>query len=267
MRIPLAKYGARELVLFGGLALAGLIVSAVLGIGLDLARCLGRFAELACWPLALLFAAALVFIVAFFRDPERRVPVDPGALVAPADGRVTEVTEVIQESVWPCAMRDRFAKKEPGFLKGRAHKIGIFMSLASVHVNRAPCAGRVEAVDHQPGLFLDARDPASSARNEATALVIADAEGRGTRVLVRQVAGVLARRIVCDAAVGDILARGQRIGMIKFGSRTELYIAKWLDPHIQVAVGQKVRGAVAILAVLRKAPAPTTPTLTEQQAP
>ena len=89
MRIPLAKYGARELVLFGGLALAGLIVSAVL----------------AWWPLALLFAATLAFIVAFFRDPERRVPADPGALVAPADGRVTEVTEA----------------EEPRFLKARAH--------------------------------------------------------------------------------------------------------------------------------------------------
>ena len=247
MRIPLAKYGARELVLFGGLALAGFIVSAVLGIGLDLARCLGRFAEWACWPLALLFAAALVFIVAFFRDPERRVPADPGALVAPADGRVTEVTEVIQESVWPCAMRDRFAKKEPGFLKGRAHKIGIFMSLTSVHVNRAPCAGRVEAVDHQPGLFLDARDPASSARNEATALAIADAEGRGTRVLVRQVAGVLARRIVCDAAVGDVLARGQRIGMIKFGSRAEVYVPVESGFEVLVSPGARVRAGETVL--------------------
>ena len=251
MRIPLAKYGARELVLFGGLALAGLIVSAVLGIGLDLARCLGRFAELACWPLALLFAAALVFIVAFFRDPERRVPADPGALVAPADGRVTEVTEVIQESVWPCAMRDRFAKKEPGFLKGRAHKIGIFMSLASVHVNRAPCAGRVEAVDHQPGLFLDARDPASSARNEATALAIADAEGRGTRVLVRQVADVLARRIVCDAAVGDVLARGQRIGMIKFGSRAEVYVPVESGFEVLVSPGARVRAGETVLGRFR----------------
>jgi len=235
VRIPLAKYGARELVLFGGLALAGLIVSAVLGIGLDLARCLGRFAELACWPLALLFAAALAFIVAFFRDPERRVPADPGALVAPADGRVTEVTEA----------------EEPRFLKARAHKIGIFMSLASVHVNRAPCAGRVEAVDHEPGLFLDARDPASSARNEATALAIADAEGRGTRVLVRQVAGVLARRIVCDAAVGDILARGQRIGMIKFGSRAEVYVPVESGFEVLVSPGARVRAGETILGRFR----------------
>ena len=215
MRIPLAKYGARELVLFGGLALAGLIVSAVL----------------AWWPLALLFAATLVFIVAFFRDPERRVPADPGALVAPADGRVTEVTET----------------EEPRFLKGRAHKIGIFMSLASVHVNRAPCAGRVEAVDHQPGLFLDARDPASSARNEATALALADAEGRGTRVLVRQVAGVLARRIVCDAAVGDVLARGQRIGMIKFGSRAEVYVPVASGFEVLVSPGARVRAGETVL--------------------
>ena len=219
MRIPLAKYGARELVLFGGLALAGLIVSAVL----------------AWWPLALLFAATLAFIVAFFRDPERRVPADPGALVAPADGRVTEVTEA----------------EEPRFLKGRAHKIGIFMSLASVHVNRAPCAGRVEAVDHQPGLFLDARDPASSARNEAAALAIADVEGRGTRVLVRQVAGVLARRIVCDAAVGDVLARGQRIGMIKFGSRAEVYVPVESGFEVLVSPGARVRAGETVLGRFR----------------
>jgi phosphatidylserine decarboxylase len=219
VRIPLAKYGARELVLFGGLALAGLIVSAVL----------------AWWPLALLFAATLVFIVAFFRDPERRVPADPGALVAPADGRVTEVTEA----------------EEPRFLKGRAHKIGIFMSLASVHVNRAPCAGRVEAVDHQPGLFLDARDPASSAQNEAAALAIAEVEGRGTRVLVRQVAGVLARRIICDAAVGDVLSRGQRIGMIKFGSRVEVYVPVEGGFEVLVLPGARVRAGETVLGRFR----------------
>ena len=218
MRIPLAKYGARELALFGGPTLAGLVVSAFLA-----------------WYLLPLFAAALVFIVAFFRDPQRRVPSDPGAVVAPADGRVTEVAET----------------QDARYLKGRVHKIGIFMSLASVHVNRAPCAGRVEAVEHRPGRFLDARDPAASAENESTAVAIADAEGRPARVLLRQVAGVLARRIVCAAAVGEVLERGQRIGMIKFGSRVEVYVPVESGFEVLVGPGARVRAGETILGRFR----------------
>jgi phosphatidylserine decarboxylase len=218
VRIPLAKYGARELALFGGLTLAGLVVSAFLA-----------------WYLLPLFVAALVFILAFFRDPQRRVPSDPGAVVAPADGRVTEVAET----------------EDARYLKGRVHKIGIFMSLASVHVNRAPCAGRVEAVEHRPGRFLDARDPAASAENESTAVAIADAEGRPARVLLRQVAGVLARRIVCAAAVGEVLERGQRIGMIKFGSRVEVYVPVESGFEVLVRPGARVRAGETILGRFR----------------
>jgi phosphatidylserine decarboxylase len=218
VRIPLAEYGLRELLLFGGVALAGLVASAVWA-----------------WYLAPLFAAALIFILAFFRDPTRQVPTEPGAVVAPADGRITEVTEAV----------------EPQFLQARAHKIGIFMSLVSVHVNRSPCAGRVEAVAHRPGRFLDARDPAASAENESAALVIGDAEGRGARVLVRQVAGVLARRIVCAAAVGDRLERGQRIGMIKFGSRAEVYVPVDAGFDVAVKIGDSVKAGETVLGRFR----------------
>jgi len=218
VRIPLAEYAVRELALFGGGALAGLAVSAMWA-----------------WYLAPLFAAALVLVVAFFRDPARRVPVEPGLLVAPADGRVTEVAEA----------------DEPRFLKARAHKVGIFMSLASVHVNRAPCAGRVEAVERRRGRFLDARDPASSAENESVSVAIAKAEGRPGRVLLRQVAGVLARRIVCAAAAGDVLARGQRIGMIKFGSRVEVYVPVASGFEVLVSPGARVRAGETVLGRFR----------------
>lgn len=218
MRIPLAEYGLRELLVFGGAALAGIVVAAVWA-----------------WYLAPVFAVVLVFVLAFFRDPDRRVPAEPGAVVAPADGRVTEVTEAV----------------EPQFLKGRAHKIGIFMSLVSVHVNRSPCAGCVEAVEHRLGRFLDARDPAASAENESTAVVIGDAEGRGASVLLRQVAGVIARRIVCAAAVGNRLERGQRIGMIKFGSRAEVYVPVEAGFDVAVKIGDCVRAGETILGRFR----------------
>jgi len=219
VRIPLAKYGLRELLLFGGMALAALVASALWG----------------AWYLTPLPAAVLVFVLAFFRDPTRRVPAEPGTVVAPADGTVTEVTEVV----------------EPKFLQARAHKIGIFMSLVSVHVNRSPCAGRVEAVEHRPGRFLDARDPAASADNASTALAIGDAEGRGARVLVRQVAGIVARRIVCTAAVGDRLERGQRIGMIKFGSRVEVYVPVEAGFDVAVKIGDSATAGETVLGRFR----------------
>jgi len=187
------------------------------------------------WYLAPVFAAVLVFVVAFFRDPARQVPAEAGALVAPADGTVTEIAEAV----------------EPQFLRAPAHKIGIFMSLASVHVNRSPCAGLVEAVEHRPGRFLDARDAAASAENESTAVVIGDAEGRGIRVLVRQVAGVLARRIVCAAAVGDRLERGQRFGMIKFGSRVEVYVPVEAGFDVAVKFGDRAKGGETVLGRFR----------------
>ena len=218
MRIPLAEYGVRELALFGGLAMVALVVSAVFA-----------------WYLAPIFAAVLVFIVAFFRDPERRAPDEPGLVVAPADGTVVEVTETV----------------EPRFLERPACKIGIFMSLASVHVNRSPCAGRVEAVEHRPGRFLDARVPESSAENESNTLAIGDAEGRGTRIVVRQVAGLLARRIVCAVAVGDRLERGQRIGMIKFGSRAEVYVPSDSGFEVLVEPGRRVRAGETVLGRFR----------------
>jgi phosphatidylserine decarboxylase len=125
------------------------------------------------------------------------------------------------------------------------------MSLVSVHVNRSPCAGRVEAVEHRPGRFLDARDPAASAENESASLAIGDAEGRGSRLLVRQVAGLLARRIVCATAVGDRLERGQRIGMIKFGSRAEVYVPVEAGFDVAVKIGNSVKAGETILGRFR----------------
>jgi phosphatidylserine decarboxylase len=217
VRIPLAKYGLRELFAFGGLALAATVAAAVWW-----------------WYAAPVLAALFIFIVAFFRDPERRVPQEPGLVVAPADGTVVDVAETDEPRVG-----------------GRALRIGIFMSLVSVHVNRSPCSGRVESVDHRPGRFLNAMDPAASTENESAAIVLADADGRGGRLLVRQVAGLIARRIVTAAAPGDRLERGQRIGMIKFGSRAEVYVPAGNGFEVLVAPGQHVKAGETVLGRFR----------------
>jgi phosphatidylserine decarboxylase len=217
VRVPLTEYGRREIVLFGGAALAGTIATA----------CLFPYATPVC-------VLALAFVLYFFRDPERRVPDDPGVLVAPADGRVVEVAEV----------------DEPRFLREPAHKIAIFMSPMNVHVNRSPAAGVVEAVAHTPGGYAHAGHPEASAHNESQALVLAEVEGR-TRILVRQVSGALARRIVCRARPGDHLARGVRFGMIKIGSRVEVYVPVVAGFEVTVALGQRVRAGETVLGRFR----------------
>jgi phosphatidylserine decarboxylase len=213
--MPLARYGWRELTLFGGVSLAATAAFAV-----------------TWWYPAPLFGALFLFVVAFFRDPERRVPQGAGLIVAPADGRVTEVAETDSPA-------------------GRVIRIGIFMSLTSVHVNRSPCRGRVESVQHRPGKFLNALDPASSAENESATLAILDAEGRGVRIVVRQVAGLVARRIVTAVTPGETLERGQRIGMIKFGSRAEVLVPVSCGFEVAVAPGQATKAGVTVLGRLK----------------
>lgn len=217
MRIPLAKYGVPQILIFGGMAAAGVVASLVF------------------WAYAApVFALALVFVLYFFRDPSRQVPEGPGLLVSPADGRVVEVVEMAEDE----------------FLRTRAVKIAIFMSPLDVHVNRVPCDGRVETLAHRPGRYHNAAREAASAENEAMAMLLADVEGR-TRVLVRQVAGVLARRIVCDAAEGDRVKRGERYGMIKFGSRVEVFVPVDAGFEPAVAPAQVVRAGETVLGRFR----------------
>ena len=218
MRIPLARYGVRELALFGGVAVAGIVLAAIF-----------------FWYAAPLFALALGFVLLFFRDPERRVPAEALALVSPADGKVVQVDEV----------------EEREFLGKRAHRIAIFMSPLNVHVNRAPCDGEVAAVAHRPGRFRAAYRPDAADGNERMSLLLSQAVGGRTRVLVRQVAGLMARRIVCDAAVGERLARGQRFGMVKFGSRAEVVVPVSAGFECAVRVGQRVRAGESVLGRLR----------------
>lgn len=210
MPIPITPHGKRELIaitLLCGLAAWGL--------------------SLVAWPLAIVPAALFVFAVSFFRDPERKLPADPEVLVSPADGTVADIVELPRTDLLaePCV------------------RIGIFLSVFNVHVNRCPVTATVAALKHQPGKFLDARHPDVSRLNEAQEILL---QSRYPLV-VRQVAGLIARRIVCPLQVGDALERGQRMGMIKFGSRTELIVPTRLRPEVLVKVGDKVHGTSSAL--------------------
>lgn len=172
--------------------------------------------------------AVWILMLAFFRDPERTPEGQEGDLIAPADGRVTDVVDA-----------------EHPFLSGKARRVGIFLSVFDVHVNRSPAAGRVAHLAYKPGAFKDARSPEASRVNESQEMGIVTPEG--FRILVRQISGAIARRIVCAARLDQPLARGERYGMIKFGSRSELFF----DPSVfEVAVkpGDVVRGGRTVLA-------------------
>ncbi len=186
-------------------------------------------------PLSLIVLPVLIWLFAFFRDPERAVPQEQHAMVSPADGVVSDIVEIDHDPL----------------LDAPAIRVGIFLSVFNVHINRAPCDGRVVDVIYKKGKFINAmRHNEASSNNESNTLVLAEPQGERRVAVVRQIVGLIARRIVCTARVGDQVKRGDRIGMIKFGSRTELYIPKWLEPKIQVQVGQKVRGAADVIAIL-----------------
>lgn len=222
MRIPLARAGTREM----------LIITAVCGLPAAAFFALGNMGHVWAWPVGAVLVILWAGGLAFFRDPERQVPSDPGVMVSPADGLVVETVEL---------------ESYPD-ITGPARRISIFLSVFNVHINRSPCDGVVRLMKYQPGQFLDARDPNSGKANEANTVVIEPDDSMEGPVVVRQIAGLIARRIVCDLKVGDRVKRGQRIGLIKFGSRTELIFPSGSKFLPSVKVGEKVRGAMTIMA-------------------
>jgi len=213
----ITRHGFREI------SLAGAILAVLAG-----ALC---WAWPAAW-LAFVIPAAVIWLAVtlFFRDPPRTAPTDPRVIVAPADGKIVEISQA----------------DEPWFIGQAAHKIAIFMSVLSVHVNRSPCAGRVEKVDHRPGQFLNALRAEASAKNEASLIAIRNTEVNQP-ILVMQIAGLVARRVVCAVAPGAVLRRGQRIGAVKFGSRAEVYVPAGAPFRWRVKLGDSVRAGVTIL--------------------
>jgi phosphatidylserine decarboxylase len=173
------------------------------------------------------FIVLTLFMAFFFRDPARKVPSGEGLFVSPADGKVILVKDVYEQD----------------YLKSDAKEISVFMSPLDVHINRAPCEGKVSLIKHTPGKFLAAYRDDSSMKNENIVMVI---DGGSGKVLVRQVAGFLARRAVCRVSVGDVLARGERYGMIKFGSRLDVYLPK--DAAVTVKLGERVKAGETVIA-------------------
>jgi len=180
-------------------------------------------------------AALLLFTLYFFRDPRRLAPEGQDLVLAPADGRVVDIEEV----------------DDSDFVGERALRVGIFLSLFDVHINRAPVAGRVEVVRYRPGKFLAAFNERATSENEANYVGLATGRkapsGDELRVGVKQISGIIARRIVCACAEGQDLASGERFGMIKFGSRTELYLPAGSLGELRVKVGDKVRAGATVI--------------------
>ena len=179
--------------------------------------------------LSLLFLLLIFCTLAFFRDPDRAAPADPNLIVAAADGTVTDIVEVDETEI----------------LKKRSRRIGIFLSIFDVHTNRAPIDGRIIYRQHREGLCLDARRPECSEKNESMTWVFQNSR---VTIVVRQLTGAIARRIVAWSGVGDELKKGDRFGMIRFGSRTEVYLP--LAATVLVKMGDHVSGGLTIIARL-----------------
>ncbi len=213
-RLPFARWGLAELLLMGGPLLAVTLV-------------LGYFS----WYLALPSAVALGLVVYFFRDPPRRVPTQPGLMVSPADGKIAEITRLDHDE----------------FIGGPAVRIGIFLSIFNVHINRAASESRIIALRYNPGAFLNALKPESAIKNENTWIGFEEEAAPHRRVIVRQISGAIARRIVCNLRPGEVVARGHKFGMIKLGSRTELVVPDTKDLQIEVTVGQRVKAGRTVM--------------------
>lgn len=167
------------------------------------------------------------FFLWFFRDPERAIPQDAGAVVSPGDGKVTDVSTVTVGNE-------------------KQTRLSIFLSVFDVHVNRSPIAGTIRDVRYQRGQFLNAMNTVSAEKNEQNIVTL---EGDGQRVVFKQIAGLLARRIVFYPKVGDRLDRGQRVGLIKFGSRVDVLLDA--SAHVNVKIGDRVKGGASVLAYLQ----------------
>jgi phosphatidylserine decarboxylase len=175
------------------------------------------------WAAGLLFFLGL-FVFYFFRDPDRVVPPDPSVVVAPADGRVVEI------------VREEFGSRA-------GHRISIFLSVWDVHVQRAPVAGQISKVEYRPGKFYGAYRPRASRENEQNVIYI---HTPTQRIVVKQIAGAIARRVLCWKHAGDEVAMGERLGLIRFGSRVDVWLPIQAQPTI--ARGQFAKGGETILA-------------------
>ena len=209
MRIPIVSDGYRFI-----------IPLAILTVGLALSPLI--------W-LAGVSGLLLLFVLNFFRDPERTIPNEEGVIVSPGDGKIVEIVE----------------EKDP-MLDGPYRRVSIFLNVFNVHVQRVPVGGRIEQIKYNEGKFLNAASHKASLKNEQNAMIIDTGK---QKVLVKQIAGLIARRIVCWAKEGDNYSLGQRYGLIRFGSRVDLFLP--LSAEVKVSLGDHVSGGTSIIGYLK----------------
>jgi phosphatidylserine decarboxylase len=221
MKIPITKYGLPQVAIYPGLSVLAMAIIALLLPVTSLLLVIEA-----------ILAVILVWLLSFFRDPNRKIPAGDNLILAPADGTISDIEEV----------------DEPAFIGGKAKRIGIFLSIFSVHINRTPCGVRIEKITYRKGAFLNAMNPQSGKVNESNDIAMSRLARPCDKLLVRQISGAIARRIVCDAESGQEFTGGAIFGMIKFGSRTELYIPAQSIAKIIVKKGDKVKAGLTILA-------------------
>lgn len=181
---------------------------------------------------AALFSILTLFIIWFFRNPERRAPGGNNVVISPADGKIINISEGVEGRV----------------LKKKMIKISIFMNIFNVHVNRIPCSGKIAGIFYNHGKFISANRDKASLENEQNAVLLETAAGE--KILFVQIAGMIARRIVCWLKKGDTVEKGQRFGLIKFGSRVDVYLPHGVD--VKVSMGEKVKAGESVLAFLKR---------------
>ena len=221
MRIPITKYGLPQVAIFPGLTILVIVIFAFT-----------MPVDALLYVSEAVLAAILIWLLSFFRDPSRKIPAGDNLILSPADGKISDI-EVVDET---------------SFIGGKATRIGIFLSIFNVHINRTPCAVKIEKITYHKGSFINAMNPESSKVNESNDIAMTRLAKPDEKILVRQISGAIARRIVCDAQQGQEFAGGTIFGMIKFGSRTELYLPAESSSKIIVKKGDKVKAGLTILA-------------------
>ena len=232
MRIPLTKYGWPEVVIYPALVL---VVMAAVALGTPVGLPLWTIISI-----EVLLGVILIWILCFFRDPERSCPSDSNLLLAPADGRITDI-ETIEEP--PAFLAEQEGQSTA------ALRIGIFLSIFNTHINRAPCNLKVEKITYKKGKYKNALNPQSARVNESNDLWLIRTDSPQDRLIVRQISGAIARRIVCDKIEGQQLTGGEKFGMLKFGSRTELYVPLRENAKCMVKIGDKVKAGLTPLII------------------
>ena len=218
MKIPFTSYGLPQVLVFPAIIIAAMFL------------CLFIKPYWLLITLEIILLILFVFVLSFFRDPERNVLTDKNLLISPADGTVADIETM-----------------DCDYIGGKSIRVGIFLSVFNVHINRSPCNAKVEKTAIKFGQFKDARHPLASKINAANDIAMVRTDPPYDRLLVRQITGAIARRIVCKVNPGDNLQIGQRFGMIKFGSRTELYVPASAKVKVLVKKGDKVKAGITPL--------------------